>query len=53
MVESLLSIGAGAGGGEKNTWSRSKTDRLYNTAGNLKRRKLSFANVNVSFAKFV
>ena len=31
MVERLLFIRAGAGAGEKITWSRSKTDRLRNT----------------------
>ena len=32
IIESLLFIGAGAGAGEKITRSRSKTDRLRNTA---------------------
>ena len=36
IVQSLLFIRdgarAGVGAGEKNTWSRSKTDRLRNTA---------------------
>ena len=35
MVESLLFIGAGAEAGEKNTRSRSKTDRLRNTGSDL------------------
>ena len=37
MVESLLFVGDGAVAGEKNTQSRSKTDRLRNTAYSTRR----------------